>query len=518
MKTLVIGLDGASFNLIDPWINQGELPNLKEIKQNGVWGDMKSCLPPVTSPNWKCYSTGKNPGKIGIFWWENIDPKNKKFYFPRHRIYKNKELWDYIGEKEKKVGILNMPTTYPPKKVNGFMVSGAPDAENEEFAYPNDLEHYLKKNYNYKIRPESSVLEKSEKYVQEILEIIENRFEVAKDLLEKENLDFLHVTIFYINMLHHYFWNNEYVKNGWKLIDKKIGELIKKEKYNVIIMSDHGSNEVELIFNISTWLEREGYLKIKIKLTNFLYKLGIKREKLSRLVHILHIEKILRKIVPRKIISITPRKDGKIRGQDKSYIVNWNKTKVLPSSHGPIYVNLDKNTREYENFVNELIKKLDNVKNPLTSKKVVNKVYKKEEIYSGEYLKEAPDLIIDPAKGVRISDHTGKKDIFEIPKKLNSPKSPRSWRAENKKTGLFMAYGPDIKNNKKIDDVSILDLAPTILHMFNISIPNDMDGKVLKEILKEDSELAKRPIKYQEIDEKDRIKKKIIEMKVLGKL
>ncbi|MFW6121196.1 MAG: alkaline phosphatase family protein, partial [Petrotogales bacterium] len=73
MRVIVIGLDGAHFELIEPWLKKGELPNIKKCIEEGVSADMEVCLPPVTSPNWKCYSTGLNPGKLGIFWWENID-------------------------------------------------------------------------------------------------------------------------------------------------------------------------------------------------------------------------------------------------------------------------------------------------------------------------------------------------------------------------------------------------------------------------------------------------------------
>ena len=63
MKAIVIGLDGASFKLIKPWIEEGVLPNIRKVIEKGVYGDMRSCLPPVTAPNWKCYSTEKNPGE-----------------------------------------------------------------------------------------------------------------------------------------------------------------------------------------------------------------------------------------------------------------------------------------------------------------------------------------------------------------------------------------------------------------------------------------------------------------------
>ena len=77
MKAIVIGLDGASFELIEPWMEEGVLPNIKKVIAEGVYGDMRSCLPPVTAPNWKCYSTEKNPGKLGIFWWENMSVPSK---------------------------------------------------------------------------------------------------------------------------------------------------------------------------------------------------------------------------------------------------------------------------------------------------------------------------------------------------------------------------------------------------------------------------------------------------------
>ena len=189
MKVLVIGLDGASFELIDPWITEGVLPNLKKIKEKGIWGDMVVCLPPVTAPNWKCYSTGKNPGKLGIFWWENIDFDRKTVYFQRSRIYDNKEIWDYLSESGKKVGVIGMPMTYPPKKVNGFMVSGGVDAEEDGFVYPKDLETKIKK-MGYKIHPDliyfinDSDEKKANEAINQLIKIIDNTFDVAFDLLD----------------------------------------------------------------------------------------------------------------------------------------------------------------------------------------------------------------------------------------------------------------------------------------------------------------------------------------------
>ena len=140
INMLVIGIDGACWPLINKLIKSEELPNIKNLRENGVWGDMKSCIPPITCPAWKCYSTGKNPGKLGVFWWEYLDLENKKSIIPDSRSFDSKEIWDYLNENEIKTGIIGMPTTYPPKKVNGFMISGSPEAGDTDYTYPKSIE------------------------------------------------------------------------------------------------------------------------------------------------------------------------------------------------------------------------------------------------------------------------------------------------------------------------------------------------------------------------------------------
>jgi predicted AlkP superfamily phosphohydrolase/phosphomutase len=476
-KVIVLGLDGASSNLLAPWIKAGYLPNLKKIVNGGVSGELVSCLPPVTSPNWKCYSTGKNPGKLGIFWWENIDCRNRKIRIPGERVYKNKEIWDYLSEHGKKVGVINVPLTYPPKKVNGYMISGAPDGKDENYTYPKKLEIRLKKEFNYKVNPRLlNFLKKgSKEAIEEILEIIETRFKVAEKLLREYDLDFLQLVIFYINALQHDFWDGEPVKRAWKLIDKNIGALHHEFKdYNFILVSDHGSNPIRQVFYINTWLEHQGYLKVKsMEVSKFLHRLGISQEGLVRVAEKLGIRN-LGKLVPARLISYIPSEVGTIEQEHRVKNIDWEKTKVLASGQGPVYINLDKSIKEYKKFKDELIKKLEGVRNPITNQKIASKVYKGEDIYWGKFLSEAPDIVIDQSPGTHIRGGLGKESVFEI---------PRRWKAENMKKGIFIACGPDIKKGT-VGDISILDVAPTILHLMDIPVSRDMDGKILKEIFR----------------------------------
>ena len=504
MKLVVIGIDGASFELINPWIEKGDLPNIAKIKEGGVWADMQSVLPPVTSPNWKCFSTGKNPGKIGIFWWENIDWKNRRVYYPIARKLENKEIWDYISEAGMKVGVIGMPTTYPPKKVNGFLIAGG-EAEDKNFTYPKELENLLKR-HGWKNHPYIMIDIDRNKACSEIHGIIDMHFKMAKILGQKYNVDFLMVTVFHINILQHFLWDSAETKKAWEIIDKHIGEFMNQD-CDLIIMSDHGSNKIEIVFNINNWLKEEGYLKLKFNIADVLYKLGINQQSLSMLASKLGILGLLRKLVPKRLVREIPSASGEIEREAKTNKIDWRRSKALASGQGPIYLNPENSDNEM--LKEEIKRKLEALVDPLTGKKIVEKVYRKEEIYAGKYLVEAPDLIIDQAKGVHIPGGIGGRGIFN---------SPQRWQAENKKTGLFMAYGPNIKRGGKIDNVSILDLAPTILHLMGIAVPDDMDGRVLKEIFKENSEIANRPVIYRKVGEEKKIKEKISELKRLRKI
>jgi len=498
MKLIVIGLDGASFELIDPWIREGRLPNIARIKEQGVWADMQSVLPPVTSPNWKCYATGKNPGKVGIFWWENIDWRQQRIYYPAARKGGNKEIWDYMNEAGMRVGVVGMPTTYPPQKVDGFLIAGG-EAEERDFTYPAELEEELKK-HGWRNHPRTMPDSDREKAVQDIHEIIGTNFRMAKILGDKYNVDFLQATCFVINLLHHFLWDSPETREGWEIIDKHIGEFM-SQGCHLMILSDHGSNKIKRVFNINTWLKKEGYLSLNYSPVATLYNAGISRQRLANLASRLKILGLLRKVVSR-IFATSPDALGVSFGRSaRAGRINWQKSKAVATGQGPIYLNPENS--DNERLKKEMRQRLEDLIDPLTGEKIIDRVYFKEEVYRGKYFAEAPDLILGQAKGTHIHGGLREKNIFDRPKR---------WHAENKRTGLFMAYGPDIKPGPEIGNVSILDIAPTILHLMNIPVPDDMDGRVLTEIFIPDSPPGKREIVYQKVaseKEKERIRSRV---------
>ena len=465
-KVIVIGIDGGSWNYIQEWIDEGKLPTFRKLQAGGSWGRLESQLPPVTSPNWKCFSTGLNTGKLGVFWWENIDLKNRRIFIPNAQSFAGKEIFDYLSEAGKRVGVINMPTLYPPHQLNGIMVAGGPDALESGFAYPEPLEKLLKSKFNWRVLPEhiSFMKQNATEVIEEIYQLIEARFRAAEFLLSEGRFDFFMVVTYLINVLQHYHWGDEIVFKAWQIIDHGVGRLVERfSDATFLFMSDHGTNEIKIKFNISTWLEQKGYLVLKKQgAGSRLQKLGINRQRVTKILTRLGLKDFVKKVVPKNLQQMLPDDVGHVQFAGKAETINWDKSRAVASGQGPIYL-LDKS----EEFKQQLIAELEALE--YQGMKIVNKVYCKEEVYSGPFMEQAPDLIVDQAKNTHFSGSIGSIEVFEAPK---------HWKGENERYGLFLAYGRGIKAQKL--DTSILNLAPTILSLLGVKIPEEMDGEAIR--------------------------------------
>lgn len=480
-RTIVVGLDGAGWRLIEPWIEEGILPNIRDLRSTGTWATSRSCLPPVTFPNWKCYSSGKNPGKFGVFWWERIDLKNGSIPLMSGRDYRTAELWDYLNEGGFSTGIVNMPSMYPPRDINGFIVSGGPDAVEGEYrslssgyTYPRSLERKLKKEFDYRVHPEPLLSSNTETgdEVDAILDLLDKRFRVAEYLLHQEQLDFLHVTLFYLNVLHHFFWDEEPTKRAWRLVDEWIGKLSDIRDANLIIMSDHGSAKTKTEFYINEWLIQQGYISKRWSPVGSLRQLGITRENALSIAKDLGIVDLLAEHLPERLQQRIPSASGAKR-QQKLDLINIKETKALGSGQGPVYVNdlFDRDAIRDE-LVDSLHGLTDADDEPLFAG-----IHFAEDVYTGPYVDIGPDIVIDQAAGVHINDGIGSGVVQTVPKR---------WAAENTPEGIFIANGPDYQQLGEIAPVKILDIMPTILASYGVPRPEDVDGEILPIVERDD--------------------------------
>jgi predicted AlkP superfamily phosphohydrolase/phosphomutase len=491
MATIVVGLDGAHWELLNPWLRQGELPALERIRDEGVWGDLQSCLPPVTSPNWKCYSTGKNPGKLGVYWWEIVDVNDKEIRSPVAHDFRSAELWDYLNDEGIRTAVLNMPTTYPPKPIDGVLVAGGPDAGETGYTYPGSLEATLESELDYSVRPDSmlsGVDTVAESTVAEYLDAIESRFDLAEWTIENRDIEFVHVTVFASNVFHHYYWDHEYTHQAWQRIDERIGELM-DAGHDLLLMSDHGATEIEWEFNLNRWLEKEGYLSVDRGMSSTFERISLTRGRAAAVLDALPFRETILRLVPDDIKNNIPDEEGQLPKSTKNDRINWDETRAVASGQGPVYVVEDDEQRE--EIASELAGRLRDIRDP-DGNHVFADVYRGSDVYHGPETDLAPALVVDMNHGYHVPGSIG-EETFSRPKK---------WRGENKRTGLFAAWGEDIASASPLqqadgDELSITDLAPTVLHWLSCPVPEDIDGSVRTDLFADGTEPAIRGVKQR---------------------
>jgi predicted AlkP superfamily phosphohydrolase/phosphomutase len=504
-KVLVIGLDGATWDLLKCWIEEGRLPTLKKLIEEGVHGVLKSTIPPLTGPAWVSFATGKNPGKHGCY----------DFLLPRDSLddartittgdINGETFYEILDRAGKKCILINLPCSYPPR-INGIVITDFLTM-GDEFIFPRNLVEEIPELKRYRVIPDSH--SRIKEYISDVRDLERNRFESAKRLFKKE-WDFFFILFSGTDWIQHKIYDklisgdNSEAIIFYEEIDKYVEWFVENAKdTNILIMSDHGFHTYNKMFAINKWLMGEEYLKVKpmeSKGSSF-------REKSQKGVNVpvflLRHQNIF-KIgaffygIFRRIIPVTPV----IRTEPDTASVAYS---ILSSANGNccgIYINSKRRfgdgsveIKDYKKVRGEIMDKLEKLREG-SGKRIFKSVLRGDEVYFGECVDKAPDIVL-------ISDEYNINSFYDEDKNAN----------EHAIKGIFVAYGHDIKKGVKIENAEIIDLAPTILYMMDMPVQRDMDGKVLKEIFEINSELAKRLTKYQEVDERDRIKERIRRLK-----
>jgi predicted AlkP superfamily phosphohydrolase/phosphomutase len=465
MATLVFGLDGANWPLIEPWLEAGQLPNIERLREEGLWGISESVLPPVTCPNWKCYATSRSPGVHDVYWWEKVDQDTLDIDVPDSRSFTAPELWDYLNDEGLEAGVINLPMSYPPRELRQFLIAGGPRSREADYTYPADLESEIEGRFGYRVHPEDVITSNEDlSGVDATLDLIEKRFETAEALLEEMDVDFVHLTIFHLNVLQHYYWNGPPVERAWKRIDDCLGRFL-DEDHTIVLMSDHGCAKIQDVFHVNEWLQNEDYLTMEASAADYLMKAGITQERLAGLVRSVGLESRVRRYVPRRLVERFPDDEG-IKRDNKFDKMVRDESDAIASGQGLIYVLHDPGSTRYEAVVTELVEKLDRLQTPRGSP-LATAVHRGDEFYPEGDPRFRPDLIFEQGPGVHTSGAVGKNIVFE---------STGRWKAENIPEGLFLAHGPNVAAKGDIGAISILDIAPTVLHTMGQDIPEDFEG------------------------------------------
>ncbi|HAF24058.1 MAG TPA: hypothetical protein DCK93_14325 [Blastocatellia bacterium] len=531
-KAVIIGLDAATWTLIRPWMAEGGLPNLAKLVNAGVSGSLESILPPITPPAWTSFTTGKNPGKHGIFNFLEPERHGYAMNYANASSRRSPTVWRLLNAAGFSVGTMNIPFTYPPEPLDGFQISGLDTpSENSPFVYPpslrQELFHHLGKiTHDIRYLGFMSTDERRAQVLAEMEKLDHQWTAAALYLLEKHPQDVMMFVFMSIDTVQHYFWQymdsshflhdpkakprfGNAVRQVYERLDAATGRIIEKlpADTTVFVVSDHGGGPVSdrTIF-LNRYLAQLGLLHYREKANSGLRRAGTKilRSGFSFLRTSLtsHQKNFLAQIFP------ALRKKAELAYTSFANI-DWSRTKAYCSevlaAPPSIYINL-KGTKpsgivepaEYEALIDFIIEKLGELKDPRTGRPVITRMYRRNEIFHGPFSGETADLVLDwwSEDSMFSTQPSFPEDTGEPPLIIRErrPSENSEWGGTHRLHGILIARGPVLKNGAEIENARLIDLAPTLLHLLGVPVPEDMDGKVLTDVFQPEF-LASRPVR-----------------------
>lgn len=480
-RVVSLGLDGAAWHKIDRLFDDGRLPNLKRLCRTGARAPLRSVLPPVTCPAWRCSTSGKNPGKLGVYWWLNLDRSTGTITSPDPRSFETADVWDYLSDAGHTCAVLNVPLTAPTTPVNGVMVAGfgTPFRETNDdgghgpLTDPPEFRRELVEEYDWEGWVEDI---ESEAGLERAYEQIRSRFELLLDLADRE-FDYLHLTLFIVNALQHKYGDGPETARAWELIDEYVGAIvgaIDLEDTLLVVYSDHGHARIEHTFVVNKWLVEEGHLSLRSASTDrigdglysLLDGLNVSPRRAARLAERLLPEAAYEALVP----STYP-----ISSVELARRVDWEASDAVATSQGPVYLNRERLGDEYESFREELRRRFESLEHGGES--VVEAAHTAEDAYAGPHVDTAPDLLLESEDHWEIYGGV-LPSVFE--------EQVTSWTSGNHPRGMVLLAGGDVRPCRAAPR-SLLDVMPTVLAYLGCDIPSDVDGEVFAEPFAEGS-------------------------------
>ncbi len=439
MRVALIGLDGADFDLIEPWLDEGLLPNLARMRAEGYSATLRSVIPPLSAPAWTSAVTGVNPGRHGIFDFELVDRERFRTVPATALDRRAKGVWEYLTESNRRSVVITVPLTTPPDSIDGVMIGGFPYVEKTGFTSPagleDDLSGWRLDRYGESLPPGGE-----EAFLANLIATREARFREAIARFRQDDWELFWCVFMGLDKTQHFFWKfmdpgnrtidddlkarfGNAIRDFWIRIDEMIGEFADAADDGtvLIILSDHGFRRVDRDLPVLRWLCEEGYCDSDPRRSRVLY-----------------------------FTNLGGRMTINTRG-------------VFPEG-------VVEPGREYDALVEELKRKLLALRDDATGAIVVKNVYHRSEIYDGPALDDAPDLLFEPAGHYFFSRWSDKEggSLFRPPS--------YTFSAYHDDEGILILRGPHVKKGVRGKEERLLDIAPTVLRLLGEVIPREMDG------------------------------------------
>lgn len=423
-RVCVIGLDGVPYSLLLDLAQKGHMPRMAQLLDSGHLHRMKASLPEISAVSWTDFMTGTNSGTHGIFGFTDLKKGSYDLRFPNFLDLKKETFWDKLGEKKKKCIIINQPSTYPARRISGTLISGFVAIDLSKAVYPYSFKPILEK-MGYQIDIDTFKARNDHEFLwKDLSRTLDGRLKAFSSLWA-EDWDYFEFVITGTDRLHHFLWsayedkNHTYHSdfiNYYRRIDQAVDKVVQsfrketEDDQGLYILSDHGFTAIVQEVYLNAWLKKEGYLKFK---------------------------------------TATPQNLSEIASGTYAFAMDPNRIYLNAKEKFPLGGVKDS---EKKALKEEIQKKLEKLK--YKSQKVVKKVLDAEDVYSGPYIAQGPDLIILPEYGFDMKGSAKKKEVFG----LSNLQGMHTWD-----DAFFWA------REERDQDLSISDLAPIILDHYSLS-------------------------------------------------
>ena len=529
-RVIVIGLDGATFRLLGPWLESGELPCLSRLFHEGVQGTLTSVIPPLSPEAWSTFMTGKHPGQHGVMNFVTLRPGSYEVCFNTGAHVQERTLWRRLSDSGRRVGIVGVPMTYPPEPVNGYLISGLETpGVGSQFTYPASLGEELRHAVGgYDLHGDFLGRTTPEAYLARLLQMVDNQARAVRYLLARYPTDLSVVVIGATDRAQHCFWkfsdphHPDYdpkaspvmasaLKRVYQRVDAAVETILAcvPDPKTVIVMSDHGFAPCHRLIHLNCWLEQRGYL-------------ASTRGSDPRFSLAHHAWQSAGRYAPRWVKDWLKGAFPSFRQHLQSFLLlsrmDWPHTRAfsLNNQHGYIYLHRkDKFPQgtvapgaEADALCSSLACDLEQLADETTGEKVVDRVYRVADLHPGPAEQHLPDLVVlwkegymaraevNEQMGPECPDQVIDSDLLlgDIGRFLSIEQS-----GAHAPDGILIAHGPAFAGRRSIEGANIIDLAPTLLHLLGEPVPRDLGGRVLEELFSP-GRLAAHPVRYTAAD------------------
>ena len=515
-KVFIAGLDAATWDLVDPWMKRGLLPNLARLVGAGAAGKMESVMPPLTPPAWTSFMTGCNPGKHGIYNFMEPQADSYAMRYSNAGSRRAPSLWSVLNQAGLTTGVINVPFTYPPEKLDGFQISGMDTpSEKSAFVHPPELRRELetllgKIDLEIRYLGAMSTDARRDAVLAGMRRLDEQWTRVTLYALEKHPCDVMMVTFMSIDTVQHYFWHHldpahflhdpklaeryrDAIQQVYVRLDEALGRIVERlpPDCTVVAVSDHGGGPVsDRVVYLNRYFSQHGLL-------------AFKKEKLSPVAKgvrtaVRGVYGLLRGMMTsdqkKRLADLLPALRARFENAATSFSdIDWAHTKAYCSevlAYPPsVFLNVrgehpqgTVEPQDRDAVLALITQKLSELRDPRDGSPIIPRIYRREELFHGDHAARGPDLVLDWWSGGGFGVSPSLVEAQGQPAlqiRERAPMREPEWSGTHRLHGILAMRGPAVRPGARVEGARLLDLMPTLLYLLGIPVPAGLDGRIL---------------------------------------